>query len=101
MADHILASIAEENFADFQKMIPELRERAPTYKDWEECHSTEKLKRERDGQKVREVPVHPREFRTYCRSGNQVPSLHVLWLFAREKASPRQAISDYDPLNDA
>jgi hypothetical protein len=99
MADEILPFIAEEDYADFQKMMPAEPELPPTYKEWKDLHTSRKRKLEKYGDTVKEIPVRPKEFQEHCDATGRTRNCANLLRFARDKAQPREAISDYDPLN--
>ncbi len=89
-----LPIIAENDYEDFRKIIPEL---PVTYAGWQEKHK--RAKREHgESNTILEVPVSPDEFVAYCRDHDRPHREETLWKFARDNAPRDEADHKYDPM---
>ena len=86
MARRIGILISAADYAAFRELMPGEARLGENYADWKQRRLHEDS---RTGERVKEVPVFPKEFRLYCLQIAQKPSYSVLEAFVVKKSHER------------
>ena len=86
--------IEEPDYADLRGQIHRkfptaYREWPPTYPEWFVRHDQERSKRERKGQELHPIKVHPEDFIRFCREHNRKGIPDDIEPWARHEVSVR------------